>query len=846
MPKLFLIDVFSDESSIFLNSLDKHGKQHILEITEPRRVNYLVIRDSVDSDESALRIAKEQLVAIDINPSTVYLSLCCMNFLHPVTRVLVSGRTIVKVVFKWTISLMEDLHDRSRRHRMVEWVIGKNISSMEYTISNWGLRGWFSFHDDNPVPLGPSACLYRMISPARTRVIQDQPPPPENPPIVSIYWSAEKKIGHISGSPVARMTLEDMQSHVKATGPIIALVHDRDSIPKELDALLSRTLVVDTYQFAKELIPGKKSYALKALVPDDRTRSASLKIKMLAADMNLVQLLFQISLLTGQPCSKALSKMGRIEWMLSRKFIELSCIPPDKPFGCSADSYKGGHVLEPRKGLFTNPILYFDFRSLYPSICVENDICYSEDGRILPPLMRHLIETRKSLEEEARHSPTVAIRRVCLKLLGNSIYGCLACRYSRFYSIGLAKAITLAGREALVATAHLIKKEFGYDAIYGDTDSLMISMPSTFGDQSALNALARRIVDRVNTRYQYMELQFEGTITELALFSKKCYASVKNGVFEVKGLDMIKRGYAPCGVTVCDWILAKMFENLTQNSDTLRAIYAYTNEVAFPQITGLQLPLSDFIITTQLSKDPSKYTNVAGMYHMQAIANHASATKQRNAFKRGDFVYYVMTTSHGAMLVNATDSVIDYTLDIKWYLTHVTGMVDRLLSIYPAHKISSIFKESSAESDYLSFLPPSIKPRAPKEPTGHLLLREKLFVVCRKCKNKAQYHGFTPLEHHLLSSHGKHSGAHVHVKADDILQALPKNLISCANCSSKYALSRFMKKLNDSERYTFILSTDIYRVCKQTACTHCQTIVWYALKTNGYVKHFVSLLEKQS
>lgn len=672
---------------------------------------------------------------------------------------------------------------------------------------------------------------HRVISLSSTRAIHEQPDPPTNPPTIAIFWSAEKNLGHITSSTQTRMTLQSMCEHLKAFPPVIVLVHDRNTLHKDLVDLLGHALVIDTYQFAKEFLPGKKNYALRALVPEERARAASTKTRLLAEDMNLVQLIFQISLMTGQPCSKVLSKMGRIEWMLARKFLELGCIPPDKPFRCEREPYQGGKVLEPRRGLYTNNILYFDFRSLYPSVCVENNICYSEDGRILPPLMKHLIETRKNLEEAAKHSSSIAIRRVCIKLLSNSIYGCLASKYSRFYSIELAKAITLAGRDALTATERLIKRKFNLDAIYGDTDSLMILLPATFTDKSALAPLAQRIIDYINKRYFYMELQFEGVIEKLALFSKKCYACLKNGVFELKGLDMIKRGYAPCGINVCHWIIDAMFENLTQNTETLRAIYKYTNEVVFPTINGASLPLTDFVITTQLSKDPSKYTTTAGMHHMQAIA------RQRVSFKRGDFVHYIMTTPRGAVLVNPTDTSTSLDLDVRWYLSHITGMVDRLLSIYPAHKIANVFRDSAAESNYLSFLPPPFTPQISKMGTEHLKLREKLIFSCPHCEYSEAYLGFIPLEEYLVARE-KRSGAHIHVDKQDILSALPDNLRQCGTCIETIDLAKFQETLGDSHQYSFSLNTDTYRICKQVSCHHCQTIIWDTLRNARIVEFF--------
>lgn len=67
-----------------------------------------------------------------------------------------------------------------------------------------------------------------------------------------------------------------------------------------------------------------------------------------------------------------------VEWYLIRKAYEQGEIVPNKP---SASQYSnrrgkratGGYVKDPVKGLHEN-IVYFDFRSLYPSIIISKNV----------------------------------------------------------------------------------------------------------------------------------------------------------------------------------------------------------------------------------------------------------------------------------------------------------------------------------------------------------------------------------------------------------------------------------------------------------------------------------------
>ncbi len=66
------------------------------------------------------------------------------------------------------------------------------------------------------------------------------------------------------------------------------------------------------------------------------------------------------------------------------------------------------------------------------------------------------------------------IEQNALKIMANSIYGCLGFSYSRFFAKKIAMLITAFGRKLLESSKDLVEKE-GYSVIYGDTDSIMIN-----------------------------------------------------------------------------------------------------------------------------------------------------------------------------------------------------------------------------------------------------------------------------------------------------------------------------------------------------------------------------------
>ena len=189
-------------------------------------------------------------------------------------------------------------------------------------------------------------------------------------------------------------------------------------------------------------------------------------------------------------------------------------------------AYAGGLVLDPKRGLYDTHVLIMDFNSLYPSIIREYNICFTTVQRernpdpqgmyayfyrscqcikihckylggrewlpaqepdpsvpqgILPRVVDSLItmrkEARKNMEKESQGCERYQqqdIRQLALKLVANSMYGCLGFSNSRFFALPLAELITTKGRAALVSTKEQAVRELNLEVIYGDTDSIMV------------------------------------------------------------------------------------------------------------------------------------------------------------------------------------------------------------------------------------------------------------------------------------------------------------------------------------------------------------------------------------
>ena len=366
--------------------------------------------------------------------------------------------------------------------------------------------------------------------------------------------------------------------------------------------------------------------------------------------------------------------------------------------------YAGGLVLEPKRGFYDKFVLLLDFNSLYPSIIQEFNICFttvkfwhvtkpgematppppgSENGH-LPKVIKRLVERRRNVkamlkkESNAAKRQELDIRQKALKLVANSMYGCLGFVQSRFYCEPLAALITSQGREILQSSVELTNS-IGANVIYGDTDSIMVYSNET--DLGRAMELGRKIRTEINKRHKILEIDIDGVFKNMLLLRKKKYAALKiveqpGGVVtsqrEVKGLDLVRRDWCPLSKEVGLAVLGEILSGAPRE-DVVSAIHGHLMKVR-DDIKNNLIPLDKFIITKGLTKNPKEYTDAKNMPHVKVALDLAAKGK---ILKSGDFVPYVICASENENLAQrAYDPAYVMSLqgglelDLKWYLSN--------------------------------------------------------------------------------------------------------------------------------------------------------------------------------
>ncbi|KAI0389573.1 DNA polymerase family B [Xylariaceae sp. FL0594] len=280
-------------------------------------------------------------------------------------------------------------------------------------------------------------------------------------------------------------------------------------------------------------------------------------------------------------------------------------------------------VMEPQSAFYNSPLVVLDFQSLYPSVMIAYNYCYSTFlGRIvnwrgtnkmgfteyrrqqrllellkdyiniapngvmyckaevrkslLAKMLTEILETRvmvksgmKQDKEDKTLQRLLNNRQLALKLLANVTYGYTSASFSgRMPCSEIADSIVQTGRETLeraIATIHSEDK-WKAEVVYGDTDSLFIYLPGRTKDQAfdIGQEIAQRITD-MNPRP--MKLKFEKAYHPCLLLAKKRYVGYKyeskdqvKPDFDAKGIETVRRDGTPAEQMIEEKALKILFE----------------------------------------------------------------------------------------------------------------------------------------------------------------------------------------------------------------------------------------------------------------------------------------------
>ncbi|KAH7126951.1 hypothetical protein B0J11DRAFT_432216 [Dendryphion nanum] len=365
-------------------------------------------------------------------------------------------------------------------------------------------------------------------------------------------------------------------------------------------------------------------------------------------------------------------------------------------------------VMEPQSSFYSSPLVVLDFRSLYPSVMIAYNYCYSTClGRIvnwrgrnkmgfmdfkrepqllelvkdhvniapngmmyvkpemrkslLAKMLGEILETRimvksgmKTDKEDRKLQQLLNNRQLALKLLANVTYGYTSASFSgRMPCSEVADSIVQTGRETLekaIALIHSVER-WGAEVVYGDTDSLFVHLKGRTRDQAfTIGEEIAEAVTKANPRP--IKLNFEKVYHPCILLAKKRYVGFKyesrhqeEPVFDAKGIETVRRDGTPAEQKIEERALKILF----RTSD-LSQVKGYFQEQCMKIMSG-RVSIQDFLFAREVKM--GTYSDRGPPPPGALIATKRMLADPRSEPQYGERVpYVVITGAPGARLVD--------------------------------------------------------------------------------------------------------------------------------------------------------------------------------------------------
>ena len=456
---------------------------------------------------------------------------------------------------------------------------------------------------------------------------------------------------------------------------------------------------------------------------------------------------FQMSKVTFVPLDRIVNggQQIRVFTLLSHYANKAGIYIPDTVPLCDT-GYEGAVVLPPKPGLYRDCVVTLDFASLYPSIMMAFNMCYTtqrirvsdfelarslriperaaktileyvtvapqaipadarryhrcghvdfqrEPKGILPNILSTLLTRRKAAKREMANATGLSRaiangKQLALKLVANSIYGFTgAAELGMLPQPQIAAAVTYMGRKLTLGTKALCEKVDGVTCVYGDTDSVFLRLKGVT-DIATASKKAEDLAAMVDALIPAPNrLEFEKVYRPLLLRGKKRYCGRKYEEGQGDG-ELDVKGLEMVrrdNFPLLPQVQRQAMEQLVMHDSPLDADRVVRQ--ALEQLLG-EVPssLEPFTICKELTKAPHQYA--AQPPHVRVALQMHPVPSVR------DRVSYVVTRGPGSVGDRAVhpeqfDSH-KHELDTEWYAQQLVSAMRRLLEL-SSPDVDSVF-----------------------------------------------------------------------------------------------------------------------------------------------------------
>jgi DNA polymerase zeta len=405
-------------------------------------------------------------------------------------------------------------------------------------------------------------------------------------------------------------------------------------------------------------------------------------------------------------------------------------------------------VMEPQSDFYTSPLLVLDFQSLYPSIMIAYNYCYSTFlGRVsqwrgrdkmgfteynrqpgllellkdkiniapngmiyakpevrkslLAKMLAEILETRVMVKTGMKMDKDDKVlqrllnnRQLALKLIANVTYGYTSASFSgRMPCSEIADSIVQSGRETLekaIALIHSVER-WGAEVVYGDTDSLFVYLKGRTRDQAFdIGEEISKAVTEMNP--SPIKLKFEKVYHPCVLLAKKRYVGFKyehrnqkEPEFDAKGIETVRRDGTPAEQKIEEKALKLLFRTAD-----LSQVKRYFQKQCTKILQG-QVSIQDFCFAREVKLGTY---NERGLPPPGALISTKKMLEDpRQEPQYGERVPYVVVTgAPGSRLIDRCvppetllhDAQLD--LDAEYYITkNLIPPLERILNLVGAN-----------------------------------------------------------------------------------------------------------------------------------------------------------------
>lgn len=377
-------------------------------------------------------------------------------------------------------------------------------------------------------------------------------------------------------------------------------------------------------------------------------KDAFLPLRLMEKLMCLVNYT-EMARVTGVPFSFLLTRGQQIKVIsqLFRKCLDLDIVIPNMKSENVNEEYEGATVIEPIRGYYDVPVATLDFASLYPSIMMAHNLCYTtlinkrtidklelKEGKdytktpngdffvkenlrkgILPTILKELLSARKQAKNDLKKETdpfkkqVLNGRQLALKISANSVYGFTGATIGKLPCLAISSSVTSFGREMIEATKNAVQEKysikngfpFNSQVIYGDTDSVMVKFG--FKDLETCMKYGEEAAAYVSELFiNPIKLEFEKVYFPYLLINKKRYAGLywtnpeKFDKMDTKGIETVRRD----NCRLVQNVITRVLELILEDRNVEEAQEFVKKTIA--NLLQNRVDLSQLVISKQLSR----------------------------------------------------------------------------------------------------------------------------------------------------------------------------------------------------------------------------------------------------